>query len=523
MQSESLFLLSVDQWQAVEQINDALALPGDFHESVKNGLNIFQKTIARQEAALFLPRLCEHISRDWTFSSDSSDWEHALNEHRSEVYPIIARVLESGQPEQGIDSLQLSAILPIQYAGKTFGCLLIRGPAAAPGDLPVWKALARPFARIAALHAAEIVRNNGSQAYHDLVRSRDTLRAMFDSLPISIYIIDTAYNLVAVNLGRSNRVQAKPDQLVGGKCYERLYHRTTLCPGCRVGETFSAKLNTIRVNRVWLDNDNFEEWEISTFPIQDEKDQVIQSTIIEQDVTEKRNLEVNLIQSEKLAAVGQLAAGVAHEINNPLSAIIANAQILRREITSQDSDLLDSVKLIEMAGTRASQVVRNLLGIARKEKYEFEAIDLNETIQNALTLVQHELVGRPIQMHLDLADDLPPVLASRDQLQSVWINLLLNAIDALDKEMGYLSLSSSYTGKDFVVTIVDNGRGIPHDHLGRVFEPFYTTKSPGRGTGLGLSVCLRVIRHHGGNIEVDSHPGKWTRFTVHLPRGYDSV
>jgi len=157
------------------------------------------------------------------------------------------------------------------------------------------------------------------------------------------------------------------------------------------------------------------------------------------------------------------------------------------------------------------------LGIARKEKYEFEPIDLNETLHNAISLVQHELVGRPIQVELRLTDKMPRVVASQDQLQGVWINLILNAIDAIDKDTGLITITSHYTGSEFQVSITDNGKGIPTDHLPRVFEPFFTTKSPGRGTGLGLSVCMRVIRHHGGSLQVDSLLGKWTRFTVSLP------
>ncbi len=353
--------------------------------------------------------------------------------------------------------------------------------------------------------------------YRELLHSRNTLRALFDSLPISIYIVDPAYNLVAINISRATRVGEKPSMLVGYKCYEKLYRRMTPCPGCRIGEMFATGQSTNRLSREWIDHDKFFEWEISTFPIYNEQSIPVQAIVVEQDITEKRNLEAHLIQAEKLAAVGQLAASVAHEINNPLTAIVANAQLLRRDINPEEKDLMESARLIEMAGMRASQVVRNLLGIARKEKYEFEPIDLNETLRNALSLVQHELVGRPIRVNFNVQEGIPPVVASQDQLQGVWINLLLNAIDAIDKPGGEISISSYYDGHEFLVTVMDNGKGISPDHVARVFEPFFTTKSPGRGTGLGLSVCQRVIKHHGGTIEVESQEGKWTRFTVRLP------
>ena len=158
------------------------------------------------------------------------------------------------------------------------------------------------------------------------------------------------------------------------------------------------------------------------------------------------------------------------------------------------------------------------MGIARKDKYEFLPIDLNETIVNALSLVQHEIVERNISVHTDLDPGIPMITASKDHLQGVWINLILNAIDALVDESGKVWITTRFLGTEFRVTVVDNGRGISPDKLQKVFEPFYTTKIPGRGTGLGLSVSLRTIKQHGGTISVESHPGQGTKFSVTLPK-----
>jgi two-component system NtrC family sensor kinase len=353
----------------------------------------------------------------------------------------------------------------------------------------------------------------------ELLNSRNTLRTLFDSIPLSIYIVDKFYNLVAINLSRARRAGEKPAALVGWKCYEKLVKRTSPCPGCRVMETLQNGKVTDRIGREWVDSDKFIEWEIGTFPISDRSGRINQAILTEQDVTEKRNLEANLIQSEKLAGVGQLAAGVAHEINNPLAAIIANAQILMRCLPSNDKDLLESVKLIETAGLRASQVVRNLLGIARKDRYEFLPTDINETLRNSLSLVQHEVVKRPIEIHLDLSDDLPLIKASKDHLQSVWINFILNAMDAIEERAGVITITTRANDSEVQVSVSDTGKGISEDKLARIFEPFYTTKLPGRGTGLGLSVCMRIIKQHSGTIHVDSQPGRGTRFTVALPLG----
>ena len=229
-------------------------------------------------------------------------------------------------------------------------------------------------------------------------------------------------------------------------------------------------------------------------------------------------MEANLIQSEKLAAVGQLAAGVAHEINNPLSAVIANAQLLRRDMPNDAVDAMESVELIETAGLRASQVVRNLLGFARKEQYDFLAIDLNETILNALSLVKHEAVTRSMDIEMDLAEDMPMIHASKDHLQSVWINIILNALDSMQPGKGSILIKSTYANDEFKVKISDNGVGIAPEKVSRIFEPFFTTKDPGRGTGLGLSICHRIVKQHGGIIQVDSLSGTGTKFTISLPR-----
>jgi two-component system NtrC family sensor kinase len=351
----------------------------------------------------------------------------------------------------------------------------------------------------------------------ELINSRNTLRALFDSIPYSMYIINKHYQLIAVNKSRAERSKNHPKHLIGKKCYAALYNLDEPCPGCLVGETLMSGSVTNRNNRVWTSNDQPTEWEISTYPIYDDSRQLNQAILLEQDVTERRRLENNLAQSEKLAAVGQLAAGVAHEINNPLTAIIANAQILQREPTIND-DLRESVKLIELAGVRASQVVRNLLGFARKELFEFAPTDLNETIQNALTLLQHEIISRQVKLSLDLSPDMPQLFASRDHLQGVWVNIIMNAMDALKPGPGgEVQISTRYIPNEFQVAIRDNGTGIPAEWIPRIFEPFYTTKAQGHGTGLGLSVCHRVIKQHGGYITVDSEIGSGTIFTVILP------
>ena len=351
----------------------------------------------------------------------------------------------------------------------------------------------------------------------ELLESHNFLRALFDHLPVSLYIIDADYQLVAVNQKRIAQMPApvSAEALSGQVCYRALFNRDEPCIGCRAHETLAQGLITQREERRRNDREEVSDWEISSYPIRDDAGAVSQVMLFEQDVTEKRRLEAILVQSEKLAAVGQLAAGVAHEINNPLTAIIANAQILQRELPA-GSDLQESVDLIARAGARAAQVVRNLLDFARKEEYRLRPTDINLTVERAVELVQHELLAHGIQLRLDLDPKLPTLLASPDHLQSVWLNLILNAIDSLEKTPGWISVSTRKKHREIQVVVADNGKGVPAEHIDRIFEPFYTTKSPGRGTGLGLSVSNRIVKQHGGHIQLESQPGQGSAFTVIL-------
>jgi two-component system NtrC family sensor kinase len=350
----------------------------------------------------------------------------------------------------------------------------------------------------------------------ELLNSRNTLRALFDNLPASLYIVDRAYALRAINRSRARRAASRPNLLVGRCCYEALFARISPCPECRVAETFQNAKSTTRALRLAETGGETKEWEISTYPILDEAGSVVQVVLFEEDVTERRHLEANLAQSEKLAAVGQLAAGVAHEINNPLTAVIANAQLMQRSLPP-DSEMQESVELILIAGSRAAQVVRNLLDFARKEQYRFDRTDINETIRKTLELVQHEVLSRSIEVKFDPDPDLPRIMASGDHLQGVWLNLILNAFDAFDGKPGEIWVSTRQQDRTVQVVIEDNGKGIPAEILPRIFEPFFTTKLPGQGTGLGLSVCHQIIKQHGGTILAESEPGHGTRFTVTLP------
>lgn len=345
--------------------------------------------------------------------------------------------------------------------------------------------------------------------------SHETLRALVDSLPFTVYVVDDGYTLIAANAELARRNQHTPQELAGQICYKALYQREDTCPNCLVYETFRSGNRTSRVKRVNENNQDTQTWEIGTYPIMSQQGQVKQAVLLEQDVTERQRLESIVAQSEQLAAIGQLAAGVAHEINNPLTAILANAQLLAREIEPGD-DRQELVEMIAEAGARAAQVVRSLLDLARLEQYEFLPTNVNETIRKAIEMVKHEIISKSIHLESNLSSTLPLIQASQSHLQGVWVNLLLNAADAIENRPGEIHIRSFQEDDEVQISISDNGKGIAPDHILHIFDPFYTTKSAGRGTGLGLSVCDRVIKRHNGRIILNSELGKGTTITVTL-------
>jgi two-component system, NtrC family, sensor kinase len=220
-------------------------------------------------------------------------------------------------------------------------------------------------------------------------------------------------------------------------------------------------------------------------------------------------------RSEQLASVGRLAAGVAHEINNPLTGVLAFADLLREKENMDDQDRED-LELIIRETKRAREIVRGLLDFARETPSVKCRLNVNEVIRQTLMLLGKREAFQNIVIVDDLADGLPPVDGDKNQLQQVFVNLSLNACEAMPSG-GTLLVSTSCQDGSVVVKVTDTGCGIKRAHLDQVFEPFFTTKPVGKGTGLGLSVSYGIVQQHGGSLEVQSEEGKGTTFTITLP------
>jgi signal transduction histidine kinase len=243
--------------------------------------------------------------------------------------------------------------------------------------------------------------------------------------------------------------------------------------------------------------------------------QQIGRLIIFDDITDRDELERRLVQADKLSSIGLLAAGVAHEVNTPLAVISTYAQMLAKQISdnSTQSKLLDK---IAKQTFRASEIVNSLLNFSRTSTTELTELDLNRLVRETVGLIDHQLTKVSIRAVFDFEDPLPPIKGNAGKLQQVFLNLFLNARDAMEHG-GALSIRTWSDDSSVFAEVRDTGSGISAEHLSRIYDPFFTTKASRKGTGLGLSVSYGIVREHGGEIEVDSQPGEGTRFQLGFP------
>jgi len=260
---------------------------------------------------------------------------------------------------------------------------------------------------------------------------------------------------------------------------------------------------------------------VSLAPLAGKSGERIGTLILLDDITQRISLEEQLVQTEKLSSLGLLAAGVAHEVNTPLAVISNYIQMLAKQLPTHDPRHNLIEKIVKQT-FRASEIVNNLLNFSRTGGAEFKEVDLNHVVQETLSLVSHPLVHARVQVIQYLDGELPPVLGSSNRLQQVFLNLFLNAKDAMPSG-GMLEVRSYATNGSVEVEVTDTGIGIQGENLARIFDPFFTTKATGRGTGLGLSVSYGIIKEHAGRIEVHSTPGKGTSFRLEFPAARKAV
>jgi signal transduction histidine kinase len=235
------------------------------------------------------------------------------------------------------------------------------------------------------------------------------------------------------------------------------------------------------------------------------------------DITEEREMQEKLAQTDRLASLGEMAAGIAHELNNPLTGVVAMSELLLESETIDD--IKKDLESISSEGQRAANVVKNLLSFARSHTLSAQPVIINDVINQVLDLraYEHRVNNIAVVTHLD--PDIPEIIADRFQLQQVFVNIVLNAEQAMieSHERGNLAVTSEVSKGMIRTSFTDDGPGIPQDIIHRIFDPFFTTKDAGKGTGLGLSISYGIISKLGGRIFAESQPGNGATFVVELP------
>lgn len=284
-----------------------------------------------------------------------------------------------------------------------------------------------------------------------------------------------------------------------------------ICPGCPLSEMYHGEsIKTLILSNLFGQKGRF--YQITTAPVKGEHGAIHGHIGLIQDVTEMKNMEDQIIHSEKLASIGRLAAGIAHEIGNPLTSIFSFVQILRE--MEEEAFKKESLDTMYFHIKRISDILKQLSGFSKMPAGEHKAGHVNEFIEASLSLIQYDKKAKDVSVVKELAADLPEVTMDGNQLAQVIVNLTLNAIDAMP-EGGTITIRSFAKNSDVIIQVEDTGIGIPKEDVPKIFDPFYTTKE--KGTGLGLAVSYDIIKKMNGTLSVESEAGRGTVFTITMP------
>jgi len=362
----------------------------------------------------------------------------------------------------------------------------------------------------------------------EIDRERRFTDKIIDSLPVGLYVIDREYRIQAWNRKRETGMQGVSREEALGRTIFEILHRQ---PSEMIRREFDDVFTTGRIQEYQTESlatGELRTYRISKIPMRLGDSGVTHVITIGEDVTDWKEAQTRFAHAEKLAAIGQLAAGVMHEINNPLATIAAIAESLEFKVSDAQQagavispDVNEYLHIIDNEVARCKQIVDGLLDFSRPKQQLRERVDLNEVVERTLLLLKHHVRFKRINVVRELAPALQKVpKASSEQLVQVFMALLLNAMDAMADRRGSITIrtrAGRTTSEGVIAEVVDQGSGIPRSELNKIFEPFYTTKDPGKGTGLGLSICYGIVQEHGGRMEVDSVIGQGSTFRMILP------
>jgi PAS domain S-box-containing protein len=338
-------------------------------------------------------------------------------------------------------------------------------------------------------------------------------RGTFDSITDAISIHNRDFRIQRANKAFADIFNKKPSQIIGKHCYElhsgekpilNCPHKQTLA----TGQPAEAEFYEFHLGKYLHE---------STSPIFDKKGEVIGTVHMTRDITAQKQQNEQLMMADRLASIGELAAGTAHELNNPLTSVIGFSQlVMEKDIPDE---IREDMQLIHNEAQRAANVTKNLLTFARKRAPSKQLNQINNIIEDVLKLRAHEHELNSIEVKKRLAPDLPEIMVDYFQMQQVFLNIIINAEYFMTEahKGGTLTIATKKQNGKVRISITDDGPGIPPENLSRIFDPFFTTKSAGKGTGLGLSICHGIVSEHSGQIYAKNQPGKGATILIELP------
>ncbi len=359
----------------------------------------------------------------------------------------------------------------------------------------------------------------------DIEQVRNILPQLIDALSDAVVVVDRAQHVVAANRRYLETFGNHRAAVVGTFCLDTLH-----CPDssaasvrCSACEVLELKRPVRRVRNLTDGDGAQHRWEATFNPVLDGSGEVSHIVEVWRDITERSDLEAQLAHSERLASLGTLAAGVAHELNNPMAAILAGVERLRRWL-SRETELpparkgeVDGVlQGIERETQRCTETTEKLLLLAQPYRASTAWVDVNRAVRDTLSLLNHQMGKQRITVVQELDPAVPAVWGRESGIRGMCMNLMVNAVQAM-KDGGTLTVRTRPAGSAVTLEVEDTGPGIQPQHLDRIWDPFFTTKPIGQGTGLGLSITRQAVERHGGTITVESHPGRGARFTIELP------
>ncbi|MBN2200085.1 MAG: GAF domain-containing protein [Candidatus Aminicenantes bacterium] len=416
-----------------------------------------------------------------------------------------------------LSSLGFFQFMPLKVEDKLIGCLAM-GKKTNSGFLTSedWELLTTVAYPVAlALENAYLYEQAGVKAM-ELERLKDYSENIIESLTVGVAVLNQEGRVIGWNRVLEETFRLRKNEVLNHSLFEVLGEANfaVLFPS-DTQQDFQL-LSEIPMQVATGQNKIFD---IAKTPLLDNNLNPYGTIIVFEDITDKIMLQQQLMTSEKLASIGLLSAGVAHEINTPLTGISSYIQMLQKRLT--DPHFAQILGKIEVQTDRVARIIKNLLNFARNpSEIAFSRVQLDDSLKEILSLIEYKLKAMNIRLEFRPAA-LQPIWAQGERLQQVFINIILNALDAMPGG-GELRLEVSEQDGEAVVRISDTGMGIKKDHLPRIFDPFFTTKGIGKGTGLGLSISYAIIKEHEGRITVESLEGRGTTFTVVLPKDLDA-